>query len=61
MYDFFDYLAGEKIILPEHRNKVEETTITFKISAPLPKPSIHKYKKSKKENYRPIELQQVQQ
>jgi hypothetical protein len=38
MYDFFDYLAGEKITLPEHKSQVDETTITLKISAPLPKP-----------------------
>ena len=60
MYDFFDYLAGEKITLPEHKNPADQITITFKISAPLPKPSVHKYKKYKKENFKPIELQQIQ-
>lgn len=60
MYDFFDYLAGEKIVLPEQQSFCEETTITFKLSAPLPKPSIHKYSKNgRKENFKPIELRQM--
>ena len=48
MYDFFDYLSGEKIVLPEDRSYSESTTVTFKLSAPMPKPSIHKYLKNGK-------------
>ena len=59
MYDFFDYLAGEKIVLPEEKSHSDEATITFKLSAPLPKPAIHKYvKNNRKENYKPIELRE---
>lgn len=48
MFDFFDYLAGEKIVLPENKAFCDEPMITFKMPAPQPKPVIHKYKKSKR-------------
>ena len=30
MYDFFDYLAGEKLDISEEKSLVEELKITFK-------------------------------
>jgi hypothetical protein len=57
MYDFFDYLAGEKIVLPENKDFCDVATVTFKYNPPQPKPVIHKYqKKSRKENFKTIEL-----
>lgn len=57
MYDFFDYLAGEKLVLPEDQAMVDKVTMTIKLTQPLPKPSLHKYKKRKPEDYKPIKLQ----
>ena len=42
--------------LPEEKAFCAESTLSFRLSAPLPKPPIHKYPKAAKENYKPIEL-----
>ena len=59
MFDFFDFLAGEKLVLPEDRLLSDQLTITLKINQPLRKPSLHKYKKTKPENFKPIKLQEI--
>ena len=60
LYDFFDYLAGEKLQLPEERPIADQTTITFKFTASLPKPALHKYPKpAPSAPFRPIQLQGV--
>lgn len=57
MFDFFDYLAGEKIVLPEDLALVDKLTMTVRLTQPLPKPSLHKYKKAKPEEFKTIKLQ----
>jgi hypothetical protein len=45
MFDFFDYLAGEKLELPDQKSFSDETIVTFKFNQQLPKPSLYKYRK----------------
>ena len=59
MFDFFDYLAGEKLVLPEDKAEIDELTMKVKLTQPLPKPSLHKYKKTKPEDFKPLRLQEV--
>lgn len=63
MYDFFDYLAGEKLELPEEKAISDEMTVLFKFNQPLPKPNLYKYKKSDtkevKEEFKPIKLKEI--
>lgn len=47
MFDFFDFLAGTKLVLPEDQSLSDQLTINVKINQPLRKPSLHKYKKTK--------------
>jgi hypothetical protein len=60
MFDFFDYLAGEKLVLPEQRSFCEDAMVTFKFSQPLPKPNLFKYKKPEsKEAFKSIRLKEI--
>lgn len=57
IFDFFDYLAGEKLQLSDDRSISEEMMVTFKFNQQLPKPSLYKYRKpDSKEGFKSIKL-----
>jgi hypothetical protein len=57
MFDFFDYLVGEKLEFPDQKSFSEEMTVTFKFNQSIPKPCLYKYRKSEKEAFKSIRLQ----
>jgi hypothetical protein len=60
MFDFFDYLAGEKLVLPNQRSFCWENMVTLKFNQPLPKPSLYKYKRPEtKETFKSIKLKEI--